>query len=353
MIVAADTAMGAALLAPMIGLVAIYALGRRENAREAATLLMGAALLGLTIVVFTAVGDGERPRLDLIEVSPGLSIALAAEPLGAVFALLASALFIVNSLYSIGYMRGHHEKHQTRFYMCFAVSIAAAMGVAYAANLYTMFVFYEALTLATFPLVTHKGDADAKRGGRVYLGVLMATSIGLLLPAIVWTHAIAGGAEFTPGGILAGKLSEAGPLPAALWMERHEPAAAGATRWYLSTWEWLAFRLTGKAVAPLVAHEDAPDLGRAQAATGLHIERRPPAGSMGAIVGTLTGAAADALGLRAGIRAGTELCGLGTKQAGFTAFIDRIDFVVQYSVASLTSTVSRMTSICFSPEDSL
>lgn len=92
-----------------------------------------------------------------------------------------------------------------------------------------------------------------------------------------------------------------GPLPAALWMERHEPAAATATRWYLSTWEWLAFRLTGEAVAPLVAHEDAPDLARAQAATGLHIERRPPPGEMGAVVGALTAAAADALGLRAGI----------------------------------------------------
>jgi xylulokinase len=92
-----------------------------------------------------------------------------------------------------------------------------------------------------------------------------------------------------------------GPLPAALWMERHEPDVAAATRWYLTTWEWLAFRLTGEAVAPLVAGQVIPDAARATAATGLHVERRPPEGAMGALVGRLTDAAADALGLHAGV----------------------------------------------------
>jgi xylulokinase len=92
-----------------------------------------------------------------------------------------------------------------------------------------------------------------------------------------------------------------GPLPAALWMERHEPDAAAVTRWYLTTWEWLAFRLTGEAVAPLVAHQRTPDAAQAAAATGVRTDRRPPEGAMGAIVGGLTEAAADALGLGAGI----------------------------------------------------
>lgn len=92
-----------------------------------------------------------------------------------------------------------------------------------------------------------------------------------------------------------------GPLPAALWMERHEPTAADSTRWYLTTWEWLAFRLSGEAVAPLVAHQEDPDRGRAAAATGLRMDRRPPVGSMGGLVGRLTETAGDALGLRAGI----------------------------------------------------
>lgn len=92
-----------------------------------------------------------------------------------------------------------------------------------------------------------------------------------------------------------------GPLPAALWLERHEPEAAARSRWYLTTWEWLAYRLTGEAVGPLVPGQVAPDASSMTAATGLHMDRRPPDAPMGAIVGGLTRAAADALGLRPGV----------------------------------------------------
>jgi multicomponent Na+:H+ antiporter subunit D len=194
-------------------MVAIWLLDRTPNLREAATLVTGAALVALTIGVFIAVGEGARPGYFLFTVIGGLPIEFRAEPLGAMFAALASILWVVNSLYSIGYMRGHHEKHQTRFYMCFAIAISSAIGVAYAANLFTLFIFYEGLTLSTYPLVTHKGDSAARLGGRVYLGVLMGTSIGLLLPAIVWVYAIAGTTDFTPGGILAAPLADAGALP--------------------------------------------------------------------------------------------------------------------------------------------
>lgn len=198
---------------PFAGMVAIWLLDRAPNLREAATLLTGAVLIALTLWVFLVVGEGARPGYFVFTVVGGLPIEFQAEPLGAMFAVLASVLWTVNSLYSIGYMRGHDEKHQTRFYMCFAVAIAAAMGVAYASNLFTLFIFYEVLTLSTFPLVTHKGDDAARKGGRVYLGVLMGTSIGLLLPAIVWVYSIAGSTDFTPGGILAAPLADAGALP--------------------------------------------------------------------------------------------------------------------------------------------
>jgi multicomponent Na+:H+ antiporter subunit D len=205
-----------ALLAPLVATAAIAALNKRPNLREAATLLMGGVLIAFTVIVFLAVGQGARPGFTLMTVVGGLPIAFEAEPLGAMFAVLASVLFLVNSLYSIGYMRAGDEKHQTRFYMCFAVAIASAMGVAYSANLFTLFFFYEALTLSTWPLVTHKGDAKARYGGRVYLGILMGTSIGLLLPAIVWVYSIAGATDFTPGGILAAPLKDAGATPAIL-----------------------------------------------------------------------------------------------------------------------------------------
>jgi xylulokinase len=92
-----------------------------------------------------------------------------------------------------------------------------------------------------------------------------------------------------------------GPLPAALWLERHEPDAAARTRWYLATWEWLALRLTGEVRTPLVPGQAVPDPAVVRAATGLDIERRPPGVAMGDVVGWLTAAAAEALGVRPGI----------------------------------------------------
>jgi multicomponent Na+:H+ antiporter subunit D len=125
------------------------------------------------------------------------------------FALIASGLWIVNSLYSIGYVRGNNEANQTRFYVCFALALAATMGIAFAGNFFTLFVFYELLTLITYPLVTHHGTDQARRGGRVYLGLLMGTSIVFLLPALVFVWHVAGTTDFTAGGILAGKLGHA------------------------------------------------------------------------------------------------------------------------------------------------
>ena len=136
---------------------------------------------------------------------PGLSITLTIEPLGMIFACVASVLWIVTSIYAIGYMRGHHEINQTRFYFFFAVSIAAAIGVAFAGNMITLFIFYEVLTLCTFPLVTHHGTEETKKAGRLYLGILIGTSIGFQFFAIVWTYALTGTLDFTEGGILGGK----------------------------------------------------------------------------------------------------------------------------------------------------
>ncbi len=201
-----------ALWVPLLGCLAIWLLDKSPNLREAATLITGVILFALTVTIFMAVSEGHRPGFQVLEVIDGLPIAFQAEPLGALFAVIASGLWLVNSVYSIGYMRSNNEQHQTRFYMSFAVAISAAIGVAFAANLFTLFIFYEVLTLSTFPLVTHKGDEKARRGGRIYLGVLMATSIGLLLPAIVWTYVIAGTTDFMPGGLLAQHVDAAGPL---------------------------------------------------------------------------------------------------------------------------------------------
>lgn len=204
--IADSTALLLTLALPALAAIGIALTGRRPNLRESVTLAASGLLFLSVASLLPAVLDGARPAVTLTEWLPGLTLALQAEPLGMLFALVASLLWPINSLYSIGYVRANREAHQTRYYLCFAIALLAAMGIAFAANLFTLFVFYELLTLSTYPLVTHKGSPEAVRAGRVYLGVLIGTSIGLLLPAIVWTYLLAGSLDFTQGGLLAGKV---------------------------------------------------------------------------------------------------------------------------------------------------
>ncbi|HUF80554.1 MAG TPA: proton-conducting transporter membrane subunit [Burkholderiales bacterium] len=206
----AQSWIAAALLLPVAGAALIALCHRAPNVRETVTLATAVSMFLCVTGLLPAVLGGARPGFTLFEVMPGLAIAFSVEPLGMLFALVASALWIVNSLYSIGYMRANGEAHQTRFYVCFALSLASTLGIAFAGNVFTLFLFYEFLTLITYPLVTHHGTEQARQGGRVYLGVLIGTSVCLMLPAVVATWHVAGTTDFTPGGILAGKLPDAG-----------------------------------------------------------------------------------------------------------------------------------------------
>ena len=198
-----------AIAVPLAGAALIGAAHRVPNLREGVTLVTAAALFLLVATLAPEVLAGGRPQVHVAEVMPGIALAFRVEPLGMLFALVASGLWIVNSLYSIGYMRGNREGHQTRFYICFAAALASTMGIAFAGNLFTLFLFYEALTLVTYPLVTHHGTGEALRAGRFYLALLIGSSIALLLVAIVWTWLIAGTIEFTAGGIFGGQASNA------------------------------------------------------------------------------------------------------------------------------------------------
>jgi multicomponent Na+:H+ antiporter subunit D len=196
----------ATLAVPLCGVLLILLCRRWPNVREAMTIIAAGTLFGLVVsLVPTVTGGGEPVFVELARPVPEVALNLRIEPLGMLFALIASFLWIVTSIYAIGYMRGHHERNQTRFFVFFALAFTGVMGVAFAGNLLTLFVFYEFLTLSTYPLVTHAGTDAAKRAGRVYLGILLTTSIGLLLFAVMWTWSIAGSLEFVPGGILEGK----------------------------------------------------------------------------------------------------------------------------------------------------
>ncbi len=196
-----------AILAPLLLVPVLMLLHAKPNLREGATLATAVVTFLSVATLFDDVAAGARPAVVFGEMLIGLPMAFEVEPLGMVFAGIASFLWIVTTIYAIGYMRGHHERNQTRFYICFAVAISSAIGIAFAANMLSLFIFYEVLTLSTFPLVTHSGTEEAKRAGRVYLGILIGTSIVLQLTAIIWTWSITGTLDFVKGGILAGKAS--------------------------------------------------------------------------------------------------------------------------------------------------
>lgn len=198
-----------AILIPAGGAALVAACDRRPNLREAVSLAAAAGLFACVASLSADVLRGARPSFVAGEILPGFALAFELEPLGLLFALVASGLWFVSGVYSIGYMRGNDERHQTRFYVCFALAIAAAIGVAFAGNLLTLYLFYEALTFVTYPLVTHRGDESARRGGRTYLALLLLSSMLFLLPAMAITWWVGGTLDFAPGGILAGKVSGA------------------------------------------------------------------------------------------------------------------------------------------------
>lgn len=194
------------MLVPLATAVATVLLRRFANIRDAVTLAGAVALFIIVVFILFDFQAGREHEIALFMFQPGLTIGFEVEPLGLTFALLASLLWIATHIYGIGYMRGTNEKNQGRFFACFAVALFATMGIAFAANLLTLFIFYEILTVSTYPLVAHKENAEAKAGARTYLGMLMGTSIFFFLPAIIWTWVTAGNMHFTPGGVFSGNI---------------------------------------------------------------------------------------------------------------------------------------------------
>ena len=205
----AEVLMLLAIAVPFVVAVLVGMSDGKPNQRETVTLVGACVTFGIVLNLLPGAMESVRTSIELLEFVAGLTIRFELEPLGMMFALIASFLWIVSSIYSIGYMRGKSEGHQTRFFVCFAIAIGSALMVALAGNMMTLFIGYEVLSLSTYPLVAHHQNAEARKGGRIYLGYLLTTSIGLLLLGMIWTWHLTGSLEFRPGGILEGKVEEA------------------------------------------------------------------------------------------------------------------------------------------------
>ncbi|MBX3474171.1 MAG: monovalent cation/H+ antiporter subunit D family protein [Planctomycetes bacterium] len=215
-----ETTVLLAMGVPLAGTALIVALGRWPNLRETATMITALVTFALVASLLPAVMAGQQIEAGLgLSIIPGVPIAFRVEPLGMVYALVATLLWIPNSVYAVGYMRGNQEHHQTRFFACFPVAIASAVGIAFSKNIFTMFLFYEILTFSTVPLVTHKGNSDAMRSGRVYLGVLLTSSVCLQLLAVLWIYSLyrqgdIAGIDFVRGGLFESAVSTGAVTPA-------------------------------------------------------------------------------------------------------------------------------------------
>lgn len=181
------------------GLV-IFALPEQAHRLRSALNLLGAlAKLVFVGLLLAGVQAGESYGLRYA-VLPGIDLVFKADALALLFISLSALLWLFTTLYAIGYLEG--SPHRSRFFGFFSLCVTATMGIAMAGNLFTFFIFYELLTLATFPLVVHRGTRDALRGGMVYLAYTLGGG-ALLLTGIVWLHSLAGSADFAHGGFVA------------------------------------------------------------------------------------------------------------------------------------------------------
>ncbi len=170
--------------------------GKRPNLREFWSVA-GSVLTFLAVMAMVpAVWQGNRIVYTLSSIAPGISLNFRVDSLSLIFGIVSSFLWIFASFYNIGYMRSLNEHAQTRYYVCFAVAILGAQGVSYSGSLFSLYLFYEVITVFTYPLVAHHQDEEGYEGGKKYLVYLMGTSKGLLLPALILTYVMTGTLDF-------------------------------------------------------------------------------------------------------------------------------------------------------------
>ncbi|MEE3177913.1 MAG: monovalent cation/H+ antiporter subunit D family protein [Verrucomicrobiota bacterium] len=200
-------------LVSLLAVPAILLCRKKPDVREGVTFLAAFLKLGMVFMMLPLIRDGKILHFQFGEILPGIPIEFRVDGLGMLFALVASSLWILTTLYSVGYMRGLKEHDQTRFFAYFAISLSATIGVAFAGNLLTLYIFYEILSLSTYPLVTHHGDREARTGGRTYLSHLLGTSVAFVLPAMIYCYWKSGGdINFTDGAFLDGKIGSSDGL---------------------------------------------------------------------------------------------------------------------------------------------
>ncbi len=201
-----ELALMCVLGAPIVQAALVLALPRPPGLRD--VIHIGGSLF-VAVSAFQLLGaaaQGEGARIVLARPLPNVDLAFEIEPLGALMAFVLTSLAALHAVHAAGIVRAKQEQAPARLLAVIALTMSALAAVALSANLFSFFVAYQALTLAAFPLVAHRGDEEARPAARRFLAILLASSTGLFLPAMIWTYALAGTLEFQPGGVLAGRV---------------------------------------------------------------------------------------------------------------------------------------------------
>ncbi len=188
--------LGIAVIIPLIGALTVMTMKNNPNLRE---FISSASSVLLFCVVLSFIPDVKAGKIlvyDVFQLLPGLSITLRADGFSMIFAMVASSLWMIAVFYSMGYMRAHQEHCQTRFNACFALAIFGAIGVALSDNLFTLYLFYEIVSVCTYPLVAHEQDKDGYSGARKYIIYLTTTAKMFLLPALILIYVLVGNLDF-------------------------------------------------------------------------------------------------------------------------------------------------------------
>jgi multicomponent Na+:H+ antiporter subunit D len=185
-----------ALLAPLLGALLVVLTGKHPNLRESCSFVSSAVLFAIVVSLVPEVWAGSRLSCHLFQILPGISVSFRADSFSMIFALVASFLWTVTVVYSMGYMRGLHEHEQTRFNACFALALFGSIGCAFSDNLFTLYLFYEVVSISTYPLVAHHQDQEGYDSGKKYLVYLVTTVKGMVLPAMAGIYFLTGTLDF-------------------------------------------------------------------------------------------------------------------------------------------------------------
>jgi len=197
---------------PAVAAAVIFATRSRPKLREVCSVVAAALQFLIVATMVPAILDGKVLHFTVSEFLPQASIGFRVDALGVLFAATASFLWLLTTIYSIGYLGSLQAPAQTRYYAAFAVALTATVGIAFSANLLTLYLFYEGLTFITYPLVTHAQTEEAFAAGRRYLQYHLGTSIAFLLPAIIVTYALSGTFDFERGGVFPAETSSTGVI---------------------------------------------------------------------------------------------------------------------------------------------